>query len=103
MIKEDGITYLEEEDAEPAISTLGIGKSCWTVPWALGANSCGAVYLRLSFNACEKPGGTVDTRITRTGEDSWKVVLPADYTFRREHDPNPYWEVSYDLDIRRTA
>ncbi|AOZ63813.1 hypothetical protein SEA_WEASELS2_235 [Rhodococcus phage Weasels2] len=74
------------EDHEDCIENLPVGRTAYTVPWAMWVNSKGECFLHPQYTWDRKPGGTVDMLIRRE-RDGFYVKIPPDEKYERRNSP----------------
>lgn len=87
-------TVPEHLRADKSIAYMRPGTSGWAVSWAILIDSEWRCYLNGTYTVKDRPGGTVDTHITREPDGTYTVTtpIPSDGYFpqrqpRRPDDP----------------
>lgn len=78
-------SFLPDELEEVGIKDLLEGEEAYTVPWAMFADSEGALWIKGSYPFHQVPGGTVQMRIRRRAGmiEVFQDTIPEDHRFSR--------------------
>jgi hypothetical protein len=77
---------LPEGLEEETIASMMTGEVRWTVPWAMWADTCRALWLHPDYTTSAHPGGTVQMRVERCA-DGFHAWPPAGYKYQTQQEP----------------